>query len=378
MILSSKDTQFKLAEDGQIFWQKEVSNPLPGVRIGHVTKGDALTLPKAEIDISDETGEAKEDVRVFVQGWLDRHIKTVLTPLFKLKESETVPENPKALLEKLFTALGILPREDLQSLISTFDEEQRKALRGFKIRMGPLLVFLPELNKPAAVRLRALLLTLWQGKDLPAQVPTDGIVSFSIEDRDIDKDYYRSIGYPVYGPRAIRVDMLDRVVCAVYDAAKEGQFQAQHQMAEWLGSNIADLYKVLEAMGHVKTHDPLEEQIAEKLKAEEAKAEEENPAENKPQEEKAEPQAAENKPQEKPELATFRLKRGKAIHTETAKSKPNFKTKPKEKPAVKRVKPKGKPGEDRNKERVYKAEAKINPEDSPFAVLQQLKDAAKK
>lgn len=152
--------------------------------------------------------------------------------------------------------------------------------------MGPLLVFMPELNKPAAINLRAFLLSLWNDKPLPAEKPNDGIVSFSVEGKDIDKDYYRSIGYPVYGPRSIRVDMLDRVICAVYDGAKDGRFQARHEMAEWLGSNIADLYAVLEAMGHTKTHDPLEE----KIKAEEAAAQDGDnsaPAAEKPVEEQA-------------------------------------------------------------------------------------------
>lgn len=103
--------------------------------------------------------------------------------------------------------------------------------------------------------------------------------------------------------RAASVDMLDRVVCAVYDGAKDGQFKARHKMAEWLGSNILDLYAVLEAMGHKIIHDP----AAEKVKAEETPAAEapaeavETPAEAAPAAEKA-----------KPELATFRLKRGRA------------------------------------------------------------------
>src|SRR5690606_14147693 len=96
-------------------------------------------------------------------------------------------------------------------------------------------------------------------KELPAETPKDGMVSFSVADKTVDADYYRSIGYPVYGPRSIRVDMLDRVVCAVYDSAKDGKFQAQHKMAEWLGCNILDLYAVLEAMGHKIIHDPAAE-----------------------------------------------------------------------------------------------------------------------
>lgn len=373
MILESKDTQFKLGEDGQIFWQKEASNPMPGEAIGKVVKGETLTAPKVEIEGS---AEDKEKITAFVGEWLERHVQNVLEPLFRLKNPNEIPEKSNQLLTKLFDALGILPREELESLISGFDEDQRKALRGFKIRMGPLLVFLPELNKPAAVRLRAQLLTLWSGKNLPAEAPADGIVSFSIEDKNIDKDYYRSIGYPVYGPRAIRVDMLDRVVCAVYDAAKDGKFEAQHQMAEWLGSNIVDLYKVLEAMGHVKTHDPLEEQIAAKLKAEEEK--EKQPKEEKPEEEKSEEKKEPSEPQAKPELATFKLKRGKAIKTQDRKEKPDFKPKSKPTTKFKKPKPKGKPKQDRNKERVYKAEAKVNPDDSPFAILQQLKDGSKK
>jgi ATP-dependent RNA helicase SUPV3L1/SUV3 len=235
-----------------------------------------------------------------------------------------------------------------------------------------LLVFLPELNKPAAVRLRALLLTLWQEKSLPVEVPADGIVSFSVQDLikegEIDKDYYRSIGYPIYGPRSIRVDMLDRVICAVYDSADKGVFQAQHKMAEWLGSNIADLYAVLEAMGHVKIKDPADEKIAE---AEVIKTESVVEGEVSVAEEVG------NKEPVKPELATFKLKRGKAINTNrpiyVARDKKAENTKPKyKKKAVPKKNFKKEP-----RERVYVAEAKSDPADNPFAILGQLKTGNK-
>ena len=253
--------------------------------------------------------------------------------------------------------------KQLQDLINQMDEEKRATLRTKKIRFGPLIVFLPELNKPAAVRLRALLLMLWNDKPLPAEVPADGIVSFSVEGKDVDQNYYQSIGYPIYGPRSVRVDMLDRVVCAVYDAAKDGQFMAQHQMAEWLGSNIADLYAVLEAMGHAKISDPADEVKEEEKPESDVKAEEAQGEETK-------------KEQVKPDLAVFRLKKGKAIDSKAAtRSNDKLSDVKKFSSDKKKFKSKGKKAKDKKPQgqRVYKAEAESNPEDNPFAILQQLK-----
>lgn len=389
MILNSIDTQFKLAEDGQVTWQKDLTNPMPGVAIGRLEKGESLLTPKVGLiaDAAPFEGKDLEAATTFINEWLSRHLQSALEPLFKMKEADIPEGAPKDICAKLFDALGILPREELQDLIGQMDEEMRASLRSKKIRFGPLIVYLPELNKPASVRLRALLLSLWQDKTLPAVVPADGIVSFSVEGKDIEPTYYRSIGYPVYGPRAIRVDMLDRVVCAVYDSADAGKFNAQHQMAEWLGSNIADLYAVLEAMGHKKIHDPADEIVAE-VKEEGAPAAVAT-EEVKEGAETSEAVPVADKPKEtvpavKPVLATFVLKKGKAISAPASASVSasanknkfegqKFKSKPKAKakPHKKANKPK------ETGQRVYKAEAQSNPDDSPFAILQQLKTAQK-
>lgn len=372
MILKAEDKQFKLADDGQILWQQDITNPLPGAPVGRIKKGDLLLKPRADvIDTNLLDGQDKNAIGEKLQEWLDRHIHFALEPLFRLTGGDDLTAQARGIAFQLQEALGILPRSSLEDLIAGLDEEGRKALRARKVRMGPLLVFLPELNKPAAVRLRAVLLSLWQGRELPAEVPKDGIVSFSVSDKAIDAEYYRSIGYPVYGPRSIRVDMLDRVVCAVYDGAKDGKFQAEHKMAEWLGSNILDLYAVLTAMGHVMIHDP----AAEKAK--------ETPEEGVASENAVAPSPSE--PKAKPELATFRLKRGKgdgAVRPprseqghkkkEAGKDKKPYNERKKdgEKPPRK---PKGeRPRHEEREDRIYSS-APSKVEDSPFAVLQQLK-----
>ena len=376
MIINSIDKQILLAENGEILWQKDLTNPRPGEPIAQIVKGDALHLPKCKL-IEGELleGQDIDAVLSFTQGWLERHIKTVLEPLFKLLDDDIADGAPKQIGEKLFEAMGILPREELATLIQEMSEEGRNSLRSKKIRFGPVIVYLPELNKPAAVRLRALLLSLWDEKELPADVPADGIVSMTIDELSIDKQYYRAIGYPVYGSRACRVDMLDRVICAVYDSADKGKFQAQHQMAEWLGCSIPDLYLILEAMGHRKVFDPADQVedtsgVDGETKTDEALiASALAPDANSDEEKKPVEQV-------KPELATFILKKGGGAKKSSQQKPSQNKFEGKSFSSKKGKKLKGKKPHS-NQPRVYKAEAENDPADNPFAILEQLKKAGK-
>lgn len=368
-MLNAKPEQFKLNDEGQILYQEKLGNPLPGVAVATLRKGESVLQPALEMIERDE--KAQE----FLQGWLKAHIETVLEPLIALHNDAELSSPVKDIAETVYDALGIVPREKLEDLIAQLDTETRRTLRAKRIRLGPVLVFQPDLNKPAAVRLRGILWSLFNGKPLPAPLPNDGVVSFKIEPESVDREFHQVIGYPVYGPRAIRIDMLDRVINSIYEQAEGGKFKAQHEMAEWFGCPIQDLYDILAAMGHTKTYDPLEEAAKaeeEKLEAstpqDEAPAAEQQPAENEVKvEDKVEEKSEEAKPeqQEKPELATFRLKKGKAFQ-KSGGGKPQKKDKPQ--------KPKGKRNKKSNKQpKVMSAEAKVNPEDNPFAVLQQLK-----
>lgn len=390
VMLPSPDKQFSLQPDGQIFFQPDASNPLPGIAIGRVEKGESLLRPKAVLADSEIfEGQDKELIGSKLQDWLNMSIHLALEPLFRLVAGEDQTEASKEIAQQLHDALGIIPRDQVQNTITKLDEEGRKSLRARKVRMGPAIIYMPDLNKPAAIKLRALLLTLWQGGELPAQTPPDGMVSMSVVDKNIDAGFYSKIGYPVFGPRAIRVDMLDRVICAIYDGADKGVFKAQHKMAEWMGVNIADLYAILEAMGHTKVNDPIEE----KVKADEAATEQsaEQPVDVMAEEiavaPTAEEQPVEEKPAEevktlpaRPELATFRLKRNKAPEKERSKKpfKKDDKKFGEDKPKFDKKKFKGKPKDkedrgDRDRERVYSAYAISKPEDNPFAALLQMK-----
>lgn len=398
MIVNSQPKQLRLQDDGQILWQVDATNPMPGVPIARVSKGESQLKPHVDLLDADVLKDQDRDaVRNFVQVWLEQHIATVFEILGALTKGEGIDGPAKEIAQKVSEALGILPRQDLEPLIAGLDPDARRVLRQRHVRLGPILVFVPELNKPAAVRLRALLWWLWNDRTLPAPVPKDGAVSVVVDETQSDPVYYRAIGYPLYAGRSIRIDMLDRVVSAIYDNAKDGSFKATHAMAEWLGCSIPDLYKVLEAMGHAKTHDPAD-QPAPVASVTPEQSPMETPAEDF-SETSAEPAA--EKPEVpvvvvRPELATFHLKRGRANdsgrppraeRTGPAKTeRQKFEKKPLEKKTSesrldrdKKFKPHDKKGRpEREEKRFMNFEARPTQiGDSPFSVLQQLKSGMK-
>ena len=392
--------QIKLADDGQILFQADPTNPLPGAPVARVKKGASLLEPDVEALIDGIGDEGMQKLR----AWLKYHIFTVLESLMPLA-SELDAEGPaRDIARKLHANMGTMLRADLEGDIAKLDEAGRALLRQKKMRMGPILVFLPALNKPAAVRLRALLWSLWNDKPLPALVPKDGATSAVIADESADAVYYRTIGYPLYAGRAIRVDMLDRLVGEIYDCAKDGKFQAKHKMAEWLGCSVPHLYGVLEALGHKKTHDPADDAVK---TAEEKPAESAVPAAAVPEvtppaeegkKEEATPPAAESAPAAppaapaKPELSTFTLKKGRAYSGARRPPRPELLSPEEMKEREERRKQRAekkksgdrpeKPfkkkkfdkdrGRDDRQDRVF-ATAKAQPETSPFAALMAMK-----
>ncbi|MAM34332.1 MAG: helicase [Micavibrio sp.] len=377
-LLKAENSQFSLDDDGQIYYQPLLNNPMKGDVVAKITKGNDLLEPNVTLTESGMIAdEDKPKIVEKLSEWLKAHITETLAPLMKLKsESNEEPAAVRGINYQLSESLGVVHRSDVEELISTLDEDGRKALRAKRVKLGPILVFLPELNKPKTVRLRAMLWTLWNDEKLPATVPNDGSVSVVVDSENIDRNYYRAISYPVFGPRAIRIDMLDRVINAIYENAKDGKFQAQHKMAEWLGCSIDDLYAILSSMGHKHIKPKAEENSVEKSEAEEDKTQ--TSEAEKTSDDKAAAIAEDNakktndskkagdvtdQEQAKPELDYFWLKKGQ-IHKK-AKPKSFSNKKP----------PKGKKGKkpfDKGP-RVIKAEAKKNEEDNPFAILGQLK-----
>jgi len=205
------DTELKLAHGGVIMWS--------GHPVGRVVVGDHILRPKAEVIAQDILqGQQREDVRERLQKYVQRHLGSVLEPLFKLEDAEGFEPLARGMAFRLVEAFGVLPREQVTEEVKALSQEDRAKLRGLGARFGAFHVFLPALLKPAATDLRLLLwwLQSHKGEGTIPTPPANGLTS-TMAEVTLPEGFYRICGYRVCGKRAVRVDMLERLSDLIRD-----------------------------------------------------------------------------------------------------------------------------------------------------------------
>ncbi len=206
---TSADPDLKLTRDGNIIWNHEP--------IGFVEAGETLLKPVARVLASDLLyGQAREDVQLRLQKFIDRHVATLLEPLLKLQENETLQGIARGIAFRIVETLGVLPRETVLEDIKSLSQEDRAVLRAQGVRFGAFHIFTPLLLKPAATELRLLLWALQLKKagsldlaNLPMP-PGQGLTS-AVFDRSTPRGFYGVCGYRICGTRVVRIDMLERL-----------------------------------------------------------------------------------------------------------------------------------------------------------------------
>ena len=212
---TSADPDLKLTRDGNIVWNHEA--------IGFVEAGDTMLGPRARVLASDLlSGQPREDVQTRMQKFVDRLVASLLEPLIKLQENESLQGMVRGIAFRLVETLGVLPRELVLEDVRGLSQEDRAGLRQQGVRFGAFHIFTPALLKPAATELRLLLWALQQKKlgnlelsALPLP-PGQGLTSAAF-DSTTPLGFYDVCGYRICGPRVVRIDMLERLADLVRD-----------------------------------------------------------------------------------------------------------------------------------------------------------------
>ncbi len=219
-----------------------------GAPVARLAAGGELLKPRVVPLDSDllVSGEG-ERIRDRVAGWLEHEIDRVFPMLNRIAEA-TLDGAARGLAFQLAEALAPLPVATVSPLLADLTRADIATLSRLGVAKGAAYVFLKHLTKPDAVRLRA---ALWRARHdvfAPLPIPSAGRVSIPAES-GIDPAYYAAIGYPAAGPRAIRVDMLDRLIERLRRATVQGVMPFDSTIAPVLGCTRAEADAVLLALG---------------------------------------------------------------------------------------------------------------------------------
>ena len=205
------DEALTLASDGAIRWL--------GDPVARLVAGEATLKPRAVVLADDALSEeGRETVERRVGLWLEAHVRKTLAPLPQLADPEALPEEVRDLAVKLAQALGVLERERVKAQVKALDQTARGALRKLGVRFGAHYIFVPALLKPAS---RTLCARLWAlsrrdadneaAAERALQFAASGRTSFAVEP-PASAEAYRVAGFRICGDRAVRVDIVERLM----------------------------------------------------------------------------------------------------------------------------------------------------------------------
>ncbi|MFO1172412.1 MAG: helicase-related protein [Hyphomicrobiaceae bacterium] len=263
-VASAKSDAFSLARNARVIWR--------GEEIARLEKSDDPLRPTLVL-IADESLQPgdRERVQQRLDTWLDEHLNEKLKPLIELSKAEDVAGLARGIAFRLKEGFGILKRDTIAEEIKQLDQEARAQLRKYGVRFGAFNIHFPLMLKPASSELLLLLWAIWngeregQGLEGHPEPPRRGLTSVPAQ-ASVPDTFYRVAGYHHCGPRAVRVDMLERLADMIRPliawrpneasptsppkgASGDGGFTILPEMMSILGCNQAELGEVLKALG---------------------------------------------------------------------------------------------------------------------------------
>ena len=272
-LLMSDNEAFKFDDDGSIVWQNN--------KVAKLTNGEILYSPKVIIINSEFLSfEQIKQIEIRVNEAIEKNIENILSEAIKLKnpildfeqqksESEKhhngsvkKNDNEKKLDESIsgkalgiayqvYEGIGSAQINNLSMSIANLSEIDKRNLARLGLRLGVETIYLPNLLKPAAIKLRALLWSV-HNQDFPKDaVPPDGRVSIKTLP-NVKKEFYRALGFVPLGNMALRADIAERLSALIRIEARTGQFKINEAMLSIAGSTKIQMEEILYDLGYSK------------------------------------------------------------------------------------------------------------------------------
>lgn len=244
-----EDAALSLEDDGAVRWE--------GARIARLEPASDPFAPGArliggELGAGEAVARAERRIERFVAGQAEAALGPLLALRRQVNGGSGLDGLARGVGYRLVEGFGAAPRTALAAELAQLSAAERRQLRGAGVRIGEHSVFLPALIKPRAGRLNALLKAACEGDIDRALTVGPGLTSLVVEPGRREADY-GAIGYQRCGPRAVRLDILERLADLIRESRTvhgKGRFAPDAAMATLLGCSNEDLRAVLKALGY--------------------------------------------------------------------------------------------------------------------------------
>ena len=263
-VAAAGNDAFKLTRTGRVIWRDD--------EIGKLEATEDPLAPNVALLVDEHLNESdREKVLARLQTWLKDLIADKLKPLVDLSNVTDLQGLARGVAFRLKENFGVLKRDTVAEEISALDQAARADLRKHGLRFGAFNIHFPAMLKPAPAELTATLWTLKNAgtagidADQPPTLARPGLTSIAA-DPAVPEALYRANGFHVCGPRAVRLDILERLADLIRPllawranpekpemppkgATGDGGFKVTEEMMSILGTSADEVSHVLKALG---------------------------------------------------------------------------------------------------------------------------------
>jgi ATP-dependent RNA helicase SUPV3L1/SUV3 len=242
MLAADADAAFAIDAAGMLRWRGGV--------VGRLLAGDRMLSPRAEPAAGDFVeGDIREKIRHRLAAFVRTEIDRRLAPLAAIS-ALPLGGVGRGLAFQLADALGALPASEVTRQVAAVDRADRAALSRQGVRFGTETIYVEPLLRPEALRFRALLWSIRNGRAVPSLPATRRLAKAIETDPALPASFYAALGFFVAGGLALRADRLERLAAVARRLARNGPFAADARLAALAGVEPDALRPLLMALGY--------------------------------------------------------------------------------------------------------------------------------
>jgi ATP-dependent RNA helicase SUPV3L1/SUV3 len=242
-MLEAPEQDIRFESDGTVCWR--------GAVVGTLVPGRTPLRPAVRPKVSEELrGDLRQRVADEIErrlsAWIARGIGKI-GRLTAASDDASLSGAVRGVAYALAEGMGAIRIDRVESVAAPLSAADRKALARLGVRMGVEWLFLPELMRPRARRVIALLARVWTGR--PCPVPPEGATTWR-EVPDLSQETLAALGFARFGDLALRLDVTERLAAQLRSRARESRlFDLPGDLAAAAGLKLDELVIVAAGLG---------------------------------------------------------------------------------------------------------------------------------
>ena len=224
--------------------------------VAKLSRGSDLLHPELVVQLADLGAAAHTRIGRRLTAFARDLVAEALGPL-RDDRSESLSPAGRGLIYQLEQGLGAVMRRQAAPQLEQLTEADRRLLRALDIRLGRRVIYARSLlGGPALARRRALVAPHWPvtARSILTDMRPNTVSMPPVV--DVSSGLYLALGYLEMGPRALRIDMAERVHRTLADLARgEKSFEAPAELSSWIGCKRALIPDIVAAFGYRQTDD---------------------------------------------------------------------------------------------------------------------------